>query len=58
MEADIITIKKKSIDLISLDQRMRFLQDMFQMIFVALVSVINHYHIVAYLSIETKRWIT
>ena len=44
MEADIITIKT-NIDLMSLAQRMHFLQDAFQMTAIALASVINHYHI-------------
>ena len=42
LEADIII--KRNIDLISLAQRMHFLQDVFQMIASALVSAINHYH--------------
>ena len=44
LEADILTIKK-DIDLLSLVQRMHFLLDVFQMIAIALVFVINHYHI-------------
>ena len=44
LEADIITIKK-NIDLMCLAQVMHFLQDVFQMTTVALVSVINHNHI-------------
>ena len=53
LEADIITIKKKktknkkkqkNIDLMSLAERIHFLQDVFQMTAIALVSVINHYH--------------
>ena len=36
---------KKNIGLISLAQRMHFLQNVFQMTAIALVSVINHYHI-------------
>ena len=43
LEADIITIK--NIDLMSLAQRMYFLQNVFPMIAIALVSVIDHYHI-------------
>ena len=43
LEVDIITIKK-NINLMSLVQRMYFLQDMFQMRDIVLVSVINHYH--------------
>ena len=43
-EADIITIKK-NIDLMSLAQMIQFLLDVFQMTAIALVSVINHYHI-------------
>ena len=43
LEAD-ITIKK-NIDLMFLSQRIHFLEDMFQMIAIALVSVINHYYI-------------
>ena len=42
LEADMI---KKNIDLMSLAKRMHFLHDMFQMTAIALVSVINHYHI-------------
>ena len=37
--------KKKNVDLISLAQIMDILQDLFQMTAIALVSVINHYHI-------------
>ena len=44
LEADMITIKK-NIDLMSIDQRMHFLQVVFQMTAIALVSVINHCHI-------------
>ena len=44
LEADIITIKEY-IDLMSLAQRMHFLPDVFKMTYIALVSVINHYHI-------------
>ena len=44
LEADILTIKK-NLDLKSLAQMMYFLQDVFQMSAIALVSVINHYHI-------------
>ena len=44
--ADIIRIiKKKTLDLISLVQRMHFLKDAFQMNAKTLVPVINHYHI-------------
>ena len=43
-EADIIPIKKY-IDLMSLSERMHFLQDVFQMTTIALFSVINHNHI-------------
>ena len=39
-----ITIKK-SIDLMSLAQRIHFLQDVFQMTAIALILVINPYHI-------------
>ena len=35
----------KTIGLMSLAQRMDFLQDMFQMITISLISVINHYYI-------------
>ena len=42
LEGD-ITIKKVLI--LCLTQRIHFLQDMFQMTAIALVSVINHYHI-------------
>ena len=35
----------KNDDLMSLFQRTHFLQDVFQMTTIALVSVINHYHI-------------
>ena len=47
LEADIMTIKKtqKNIDLMSLAQRMHFLQDVYQMTAIEIVSVINHYHI-------------
>ena len=44
LKADMITVKK-NIDLTSLAQRMQFLLDAFQMTGIALVSVINHYHI-------------
>ena len=44
LEADIITIKK-SIDLMSLVQRMHFLQDLFEITANLHVSVINQYHI-------------
>ena len=44
LEADIITIKK-NIDLMSLAQKVHFLQDVFQMTAIVLVTVINHYHI-------------
>ena len=44
VEPDIITIKK-DIDLMSLAQRMHFLQYMFKMIAILFASVINHYHI-------------
>ena len=44
-EADIIKIKNNNFDLMFLAQRMRFLQYGFQMTAIALVSVINHYHI-------------
>ena len=44
LEADIITILK-NIDLITLAERVHFLQDMVQTSVVSLVSVINHYHI-------------
>ena len=43
-EADIITIKK-NIDQMSLAQRMHFLQNVFQMTTITIVSVINHNHI-------------
>ena len=43
LEVDITIFKK--IDLMSLAQRKHFLQDMFQMTTIVLVSVINHYHI-------------
>ena len=43
LKADIITIKK-NIDLMSLAQRMHFLQEVFQMTAIALISMINHYH--------------
>ena len=45
LEADIIIIKKNNIDLMSLAWRMHFLLDVFQITAIALVSVINHYHI-------------
>ena len=44
LEADTITILK-NIDFMSLAERMYFLQDMFQMTAIALVSVVNHNHI-------------
>ena len=46
LEADKITVKKKktNIDLMSLAKRMHFLQDVLQMTVIALVSVINNYH--------------
>ena len=44
LKAEIITINK-NIDLMSLAQRMHFLQDMFQITAIALISLINHYHI-------------
>ena len=45
LEADIITIKK-NIDLMSLTKWIYFLLDVFQMTAIALVSVINHKHII------------
>ena len=39
----------------SLAQRMHFLQDVFQMTAIALVSVINHYHINGWIYFETPR---
>ena len=42
LKADIITIKKN--DLMSRARKMHFLQDVFQMTALAIVSVINHYH--------------
>ena len=45
LEADIIIKKERSIDLMSLAERMHFLQVLLQMTTFALVSVINHYHI-------------
>ena len=46
LEVDIIIIKKNNnIDLMPLAQRIHFLEDVFQMITIAPVSVINHYHI-------------
>ena len=45
LEASKITIKKRNVDLKSLAERIHFLQDVFQMAVIALVSVINHYHI-------------
>ena len=45
LEADIITIKKNNFDLMSLAQRMYFLQNMFQMTGIVLVTEISHYHI-------------
>ena len=44
LEADIITIKK-NFDFIFLPQRIHFLQNVLQITAIALVSVINHYHI-------------
>ena len=44
LEADIITIKR-NIDLMSLAKRMHFLQDVFEMTAIVLVSLINHYYI-------------
>ena len=44
LEVDIITIKK-DIDLMFLAQRMHFLQDVFEITAVALVSLINNYYI-------------
>ena len=44
LEGDILMIKKK-INLMSQAETMHFLQDMFQMTTIALVSVINHYQI-------------
>ena len=44
LKADIIIIKK-NIDLMSLAQRMYFLLNTFRMTAIAVVSVINHYHI-------------
>ena len=43
LEADIITIK--NIDLMFLVERMYFFQNVLQIPAIALVSVINHYHI-------------
>ena len=43
LEPDILTLKKTWFDVFS--GKDAFLQDMFQMTAVALVSVINHYHI-------------
>ena len=54
LEADIITIRKK-IDLMSQAQRMHFLHDVFQMNAIALVSVINHYYINGWYTINTKK---
>ena len=46
LEADIIAIKKKQQHWFDgLAQKMHFLQDIFQMTVIALVSVINNYHI-------------
>ena len=45
MSRKMLLYQLKKIDLMSLSQSMHFLQDMFQMTAVALVSVINHYHI-------------
>ena len=45
LEADIIIIKEINIDCLSQDQRMHFLQTLFQMTVIVLVSVIKHYHI-------------
>ena len=44
LEADIIPIKK-NIGLTSLDQRMHFSQDVFQMTAIALESIINNYYV-------------
>ena len=44
LEADVVTIKT-NIDLMSLAQRMHFLQDVFQMNGISLVSLINHNYI-------------
>ena len=44
LKADIITVNENT-DLMSLTQRMHFLQDVSQMTAIVLVSVINHYHI-------------
>ena len=44
LKADIITIKG-IIDLMSLAERVHFLQDVFQMTAIVLVLVIDHYHI-------------
>ena len=44
LKADIITIKE-DIDMMSLALRVYFLQDVIQITAIALVSVINHYHI-------------
>ena len=41
LEADVITIKK-TLDFMSVAQRMHFLKDVFQMTAIELVSVINH----------------
>ena len=65
LEADIITIKI-NIDLMSLAQKMHFLQDVFQMTAIALVSETNHYHInelhlfwdTLYLNINNERLIS
>ena len=45
LEADIIKIFKKNIDLMSLAQVINFLRDVFHMTAVTLVSVINHHHL-------------
>ena len=45
LEVDVITIFKKNFDSMSLAQRTHFLPDQFQMTAIAIVSVINHYHI-------------
>ena len=44
LEVDLIT-NKKNIDLMFLTQRVHFLLDVFQMTTIALVSVVNRYHI-------------
>ena len=45
LEADIMTILKKTLIRMSLAQRMYFLQDVFILSTIALVSVIDNYHI-------------